>query len=112
MRFPQHVDQPTIGLGFDDILGQRLLTIHTPRTKPTVRQVSGECAIECVVPAFPLAPGDYWVKLAFSANSEELDLLDRAFCIRVSENDAFGDGRGFTRGTCIADSRWAVIRDF
>ena len=109
LRTPRHVEQPTIGLGFDDALGQRVLTIHTPRTRSSVSRVVGECTVECTIPRLPLAPGDFWVKLAFSANGEELDVLDRAFCIRIAENDAFGDGRGFTRGTCIAESDWALL---
>ena len=47
---------PTIGICFDDTLGQRMLTIHTPVSDAAIEQVSGRCAIECRVDRFPLSP--------------------------------------------------------
>jgi hypothetical protein len=102
------IDSPTIGIGFDDVLGQRVLTLHTPKTTHPIPRLLGTSDVECVVPVFPLAPGDYWLKLAIAAHGEEIDVVDRAACLRVADGDAFSDGRGFTRGTCIADSRWAL----
>jgi lipopolysaccharide transport system ATP-binding protein len=102
------IDDPIVGIGIDDTLGQRLLTIHTPRTRGAMERVEGRCEIECRSPQFPLAPGDYWVKVALSVQGQEVDSVDRALHFTVVNGDAFGEGRGFTRGLCVAPSVWGL----
>ncbi len=53
---PAPIELPTIGVGIDDSVGQRVLTLHTPLTEDAIPQVGGQCSIECRVEAFPLAP--------------------------------------------------------
>lgn len=102
------VPYPTIGVGIDDTMGQRLLTLHTPRNDAAITELVGPCEVDCRVQRFPLAPGDYWIKLALSAGNSELDTVDRALHFTVVNGDAFGEGRGFTRGLCLAPSDWRV----
>lgn len=103
------IELPTIGIGIDDAMGQRLLTLHTPLSEVAVSRVAGRCAVDCVVDPFPLAPGDYWVKLVLSARGAEIESVERAFSFTVDNAEMFGEGRGFGRGLCVAPSRWRLI---
>ena len=100
------LDFPTIGIGIDDTLGQRVLTLHTPLSKVAVERLDGTCTVDCRVEQFPPAPGDYWLKLAVSSLGREVDSVDRALHFTVVNGDAFDEGRGFTRGLSVASSRW------
>jgi lipopolysaccharide transport system ATP-binding protein len=104
---PEPINFPTIGIGIDDTTGRRLLTLHTPASEAAIPRIEGQCAVDCCVEQFPLAPGDYMIKLALSDQGNELDSVERAFHFSVVDGDEFGSGRGFTRGVCVAASRWA-----
>ncbi len=103
---PQPINFPTLGLGFDDASGQRMLTVHTPQSRVSVECLEGRCAVDCQITGFPLAPGDYWVKVALSAGGGEIDSEERALHFTVVDGELFEEGRGFQRGFCIAPSRW------
>jgi lipopolysaccharide transport system ATP-binding protein len=105
------IDLPTLGIGIDDSLDQRLLSLHTPISRNPIRRIDGDCEAECRVPTFPLAPGDYWVKLAVSVNGNDIDSVERVLCFTVGNADAFGQGRGFHRGVCVAPSEWGLVRE-
>jgi lipopolysaccharide transport system ATP-binding protein len=100
---------PTIGVGVDDTLGQRVLTVHTPLSTCPVERLAGRCEVDCHIPGFPLAPGDYWVKLAISVGGREIDSVEQALAFSVVNADAFGEGRGFSRGVCVAPSHWNLV---
>jgi lipopolysaccharide transport system ATP-binding protein len=105
---PIAVEAPTVTVGIDDNLGQRMLSLQTPLTNPVLRRLEEPCVLECVVESLPLAPGDYWVKLGFAAPPEEIDEIERALRFTVTEGDLFGAGRGHHRGVCVADSKWTI----
>ncbi|MEJ7636571.1 MAG: Wzt carbohydrate-binding domain-containing protein [Singulisphaera sp.] len=109
LEAPAEIAFPVIGIGIDDTLGQRILTLHTPLTEQAIARVAGRCAIDCRVDAFPLAPGDYWMKLALSAQGGEVDSVERALHFTVTNGEAFGEGRGFHVGLCVAPSRWELV---
>jgi hypothetical protein len=108
---PQPIDDPTIGLGFDDSLGQRMLTVHTPTRAAAVDRLDGRCFVDCRIDRFPLAPGEYWVKIAVTAKSQYVDVVERALHFTVADGDAFGEGRGFAGGVCVAASTWGKTGD-
>jgi len=93
-------------VGFDDMVGQRVLSLRTPASRPHIAQLSARCELECRVEQFPLAPGDYWIKLGVSARGIEIDEVDRALHFSVIDGEVFGEGRGFYRGLCIAPAHW------
>jgi lipopolysaccharide transport system ATP-binding protein len=97
---------PVIGIGIDDTLGQRILTVHTPLSRSAIERLEGSCEVDCTIPQLPLVPGEYSVKLAFAVAGCELDSVERALQFSVIEGDAFGEGRGHRRGVCIAPSVW------
>src|SRR5262249_23151565 len=43
LELPEAIDYPTIGVGIDDTLGQRILTLHTPRSDDVIARVAGRC---------------------------------------------------------------------
>ncbi len=106
---PIAVAAPTVAIGIDDNLGQRLLTLNTPLSNPVLTRLQEPCTLDCIVEQFPLAPGDYWVKLGFGASPDEIDEIERAMRFTVTEGEAFGEGRGHHRGVCVAPSRWKVV---
>jgi lipopolysaccharide transport system ATP-binding protein len=108
LEVPRPVDEPAVGIGFDDTLGQRLLTVLTPRSHAVIGRLEGTTEVDCVVDPFPLAPGDYWIRLALTAKGQELDGVDQALGFSVINADAFKEGRGFFRGVCVAPSHWSV----
>jgi lipopolysaccharide transport system ATP-binding protein len=106
---PRPIPYPSIGIGFDDSTGQRMLTVHTPRSRVAVERLEGRCFVDCRIAAYPLAPGDYWVKLALSAAGKEIDAEERALHFTVVDGELFGEGVGFHRGVCIAPSAWNLV---
>jgi lipopolysaccharide transport system ATP-binding protein len=105
---PRPIHYPAITLGIDDTLGHRILSLCTPLTNPAIEVLSGPCEVECRVASFPLAPGEYWVKLGLATVGDELDEVERAIFISVLDGDAYGEGRGIHRGICISPTQWSV----
>jgi lipopolysaccharide transport system ATP-binding protein len=102
------IDYPAITVGIDDTMGRRLLSLVTPLARPVIDRAYGPCEIECRVEQFPLAPGEYWIKLGLAASDVCLDDVERVLHFSVTNADAFGEGRGIHRGLCVAPSRWRV----
>jgi lipopolysaccharide transport system ATP-binding protein len=107
---PEPIQNASIGIGFDDTLGQRLLTVHTPLSTVPFPRLSGRCKVACKIAQFPLAPGDYWVKIAVGTQEHATDTLERALRFTVADSVAFGEGRGYQRrGVCVAPSSWSLV---
>ncbi len=106
---PERIELPTIGVGIDDSNGQRILTLHTPNNDRAIQQIFGRCKVDCVVSQLPLAPGDYWIKLAVSGLNSPIDVVERALCFSVVNGEAFNQGRGFAGGICVAPSAWTLL---
>jgi lipopolysaccharide transport system ATP-binding protein len=104
---PITVEAPTVTVGIDDSLGQRLLSLQSPLSSPPLPRLQQPGVLDCIIESFPLAPGDYWVKLGFAAVPDEIDEIERAMRFTVTEGDLFGSGRGHHRGTCVASSQWS-----
>ena len=103
---PVTVEAPTVTVGIDDNLGQRILSLQTPLTNPVLTRLQQPGVLDCAVESLPLAPGDYWVKLGFAAVPDEIDEIERALRFTVTEGELFEGGRGHHRGVCVAPSKW------
>ena len=103
---PINVESPTVTVGIDDSLGQRLLSLQTPLTNAVLTRLTQPGVLDCIVESLPLAPGDYWIKLGFAATPDEIDEIERAMRFTVTEGELFGSGRGHHRGLCVAPSQW------
>jgi lipopolysaccharide transport system ATP-binding protein len=99
---------PTITIGIEDTLGHRLLSLQTPVTRPVLDHVEGQVVVDCKVRHFPLAPGEYWVKLGLRSLVGEVDEIERVMHFSVTNADKFGEGRGIHQGLCVAPSQWTV----
>jgi lipopolysaccharide transport system ATP-binding protein len=108
---PVTFESPTITIGIDDTLGHRLITVQTPLTNPVFDRIEGTCQVECKVPNFPLAPGEYWIKLGMWSMVAEVDEVDRVMHFSVTNADKFGEGRGIHQGLCVAPSKWSVMKN-
>ena len=104
---PITVEAPTVTVGIDDNLGQRLMSLQTPLSNPALTRLQEPGVLDCVVESLPLAPGDYWLKLGFAAVPDEIDEIERALRFTVTEGELFGGGRGHHRGVCVAPSNWS-----
>jgi lipopolysaccharide transport system ATP-binding protein len=111
LETPQPILHPTLGIGIDDATGQRILTVHTPRSRASIERLEGRGWIDSRIAEFPLAPGDYWVKIALSAGNCQIDSEERALHFTVVDGEMFGEGAGFHRGLCIAPSSWNLVLD-
>jgi lipopolysaccharide transport system ATP-binding protein len=106
----EKLEYPQMGVGIDDSLGQRILTVHTPTANCAVPSIiPGKCEVDCRVPQLPLAPGDYWVKLGITIRGHQIDNVERALHFSVVDGDTFGEGRGHSKGVCIAASNWSLV---
>ncbi len=102
----QPLDPVDMTIGIDDTLGQRLLSLLPPRRNPVVSRLDGAARIELRVERFPLAPGEYWIKLGMDCAGVEIDEIERVLHFSVTDADAFGEGHGIHRGVCVAPSQW------
>ena len=102
------VESPTITVGIDDTLGHRLLSLVTPLTNPILDRIEGSCQIDCRVAHFPLAPGEYWIKLGLRSQVAEIDEVERVMHFTVTNADKFGEGRGIHQGLCVAPVQWTA----
>ena len=108
LRAVPPLDCPTITVGIDDTLGHRLLSLQTPVTSPVLEHVEGQVTVDCKVQHFPLAPGEYWLKLGLRSLVAEVDEIERATHFSITNADKFGEGRGIHQGLCVAPSQWTV----
>jgi len=102
------VHYPTVTVGIDDNLGQRMISLCTPLRNPVIETLDGTCEVECRVANFPLAPGEYWVKLGLATPAERIDEVERVTMFTVLNGDAFNEGRGIHQGVCVAPTAWTV----
>jgi lipopolysaccharide transport system ATP-binding protein len=100
------IRHPQIGIGIDNLTGQRMLTIHTPKSRRCIGPIIEKSVIHCRIAQFPLAPGEYTIKLSVTENCQEIESIDPALRFVVTDAEQFDEGRGHHRGVCIAPSEW------
>ncbi len=107
---PTPLRDPVLTVGVDDTMGQRILSVVSHRRQETaIGQIVGHCEVDCRVEQFPLAPGDYWIKLGLAAEAGvQVDDIEHVLHLSVINGEAFNEGRGFHLGLCLAPSRWSI----
>lgn len=100
------IRNPTLGLGFDSLFGQRILTVRSPVTQQVLKTIESPTEVICAVPEFPLGPGEYTLSITLLESKGTLEVLPEIALFEVVDGDAFGEGRGFHKGLCVARSEW------
>lgn len=101
------VDHFEIGIGFDNMFGQRVFTAHTcfEPDRPHGERVGHQISV-CNIPSFTLVPGEYTLRLLMDIRAKEVDLIDDAARIQVIESDYYGTGRVPWNGVFVLKHNW------
>jgi len=92
--FKQPTKDIEIGVGFDSIFGQRMITVTTALDPEWQGgPLSGSTQFLCCIPEVPLVAGEYRLKVFARSAGVVLDAVDNACQIQVIESDMFGTGK-------------------
>src|SRR6185369_8482305 len=104
---PNPTDTFNVGLGFDNIYGQRIFTAHsTFEPERVLTPHVGPQVYTCEIPGFTLMPGEYSVKVWLDLKSGQADAIEDAAKITVLESDFYGTGKVPWNGTFVLGHRW------
>ena len=112
LKVKVHFDLPkatsnfNIGLGFNNVYGQRIFTAHSvfePIRWENER--SGRQVLSCEIPSFTLTPGEYTVKVWLDLKTEA-DAIEDAAKVTVLESDFYGTGRVPWNGAMVLKHNW------
>jgi lipopolysaccharide transport system ATP-binding protein len=109
-RFEDPAQRIGAGVAFDNLFGQRLLTVHTcfDPNFALPNAIEGEQVFVCEIPSFPLMPGEYKVKVAIDLGESTADEVEDAMRLTVSGSDFYGTGRVPWNGLVVASHRWRL----
>jgi lipopolysaccharide transport system ATP-binding protein len=105
--FPTPTEKFDLGLGFDNMFGQRIFTAHTcfePDRSHGERH--GPQVFVCEIPSLTLVPGEYTLRVWLDVSNDSLDLVDDAARLQVTESDYYGTGRVPWNGTFVLKHHW------
>ena len=118
LRVRIHFDLPSpttsfnIGLGFNNIFGQRIFTAHSLfEPERSDQERVGPQVFVCDIPRFTLTPGTYTTRLWLDICNTEADLIEDAARLDVIESDYYGTGKVPWNGTFVLDHRWYLEED-
>src|SRR4029453_8200209 len=102
------LSRPTVGIGFDDMYGRRILSINSDEGRQTLPDLGYSAVVTCEVPAPPLIPGQYSVKLVVRNCQIDCLAVENAAIVTVISNNVLGAATGPRTGVCFAKSQWSV----
>ena len=108
-ELPRPTDSFNIGLGFNNVFGQRVFTAHSlfePERSHGPRV--GAQVFVCDIPSLTLTPGDYSLRVWLDIGNTEADLVEDAARISVIESDYYGTGKVPWNGAVVLKQRWYV----
>ena len=107
-NFPEPVDNFDVGVGFDNIYGQRVFTAHS--SFEPLRDGGthvGPQTFVCNIPSLTLVPGEYVLRIWLDINNRrEVDVVHDAARIQVIESDYYGTGRVPWNGVFVLKHHW------
>ena len=113
LKIRVHFDLPSptnsfnIGLGFNNIFGQRIFTAHSQfEPHRSSHEHVGEQVFVCDIPSLTFMPGDYTLRLWLDIGNTEADLINDAARISVIESDYYGTGKVPWNGTFVLKHSW------
>ncbi|HKD01372.1 MAG TPA: ABC transporter ATP-binding protein [Terriglobales bacterium] len=108
-----HFDLPAptssfnLGLGFNNIFGQRIFTAHSMlEPNRTNQEHHGPQVFVCDIPSLTLMPGEYTLRLWLDIGNAEADLINDAARLSVIEADYYGTGKIPPAGAIVLKHRW------
>jgi hypothetical protein len=100
-------DNVEVGLGFDNMFGQRIFTAHTSfEPARSYQQQVGSQTYVCSIPRLTLVPGQYTIRVWVDGSAQSIDLVDDAARIQIIESDYYGTGRVPWNGTFVLEHHW------
>jgi len=104
---PKPTSNFNIGLGFNNIYGQRIFTANSMfEPSRSEKERSGAQVFSCEIPSFTLVPGEYAVKVFMDLKGSEADAIEDAAKITVLESDFYGTGKIPRNGAVVMRHRW------
>jgi lipopolysaccharide transport system ATP-binding protein len=106
-NFDRHVAKFDVGIGFDNIYGQRVFTAHSwfePQRAEGERV--GPQTFVCNIPSLTMVPGEYILRVWLDINGIEADLINDAARLQVSDSDFYGTGRVPWNGVFVLEHHW------
>jgi lipopolysaccharide transport system ATP-binding protein len=109
---PARTTSFNVGLGFNNVLGQRIFTAHTffePNHSDMARV--GSQVFVCDIPEFTLTAGTYTMRLWLDIGHDEADLIEDAAHVTVIDSDFYGTGKSPWNGAFVLRHRWYLEED-
>ena len=108
-NLPKSTKSFDVGLGFDDMFGQRIFTANSQfEPQRPSGEWDGPQVFVCEIPSFTLMPGMYHIKLWMDVNHAVADTIFQAARITVLEADFYGSGKAPWNGAFVLKHRWYV----
>ena len=91
-------------------IGQSLLLFRSNYTGERFEEIPPSGHAVCIIPHFPLTPGDYHLSIYSESQGEVLDWVSFASVLKVHEGDYFGTGRlpPRTHSPFLAEHLWTI----
>ena len=108
--FRRPIDDPqlSIGIGFNDSSGRRVLSINSRQNSQKLTVEGAEC-LDCTLPSLPLKPGRYLVSIVLAATrSVDLETVAVAATFEVLNTPIGRDHVAYHAGDCVVQSIWKV----
>jgi lipopolysaccharide transport system ATP-binding protein len=104
---PSPTSSFNLGLGFNNIFGQRIFTAHSQfEPHRSSHEHVGEQVFVCDIPSLTFMPGDYTLRIWLDIGNTEADLINDAARISVIESDYYGTGKVPWNGTFVLKHNW------
>jgi lipopolysaccharide transport system ATP-binding protein len=106
---PRPTESFNMGLGFDNMFGQRIFTAHScfePDRSHGARV--GAQIFTCDIPSFTLAPGDYTTSLWLDIGNAHADEVNDAVRVSVIKSDYYGTGKVPWNGAFVLPHHWQL----
>ena len=97
-----------VTLGFDNNLGQRILTASSQFDPclPAMEEDVGEKTFVCDIPSLTLLPGEYKIKVLLSIGNQTVDTVEDAARLTVLPSDYYGTGSVPWNGFFVLEQHW------
>jgi lipopolysaccharide transport system ATP-binding protein len=96
-----------VGLGFDNLFGQRIATAHSQFQPGLTREKRiGNQTFSCEIPSLPLVPGEYKIKVSLDIGDSQVDCVEDAARIKIIESNYYGTGKVPWNGVIVFTQYW------